>query len=66
MGQKEVDNLVKWTELLKGKSNYEVFKIIWDPKRDLTPKQRQALVKFHEKINIKTELTPYDKNWWKV
>jgi hypothetical protein len=48
----------KWYDALIGKSNYEAFRIIWDPKRDLTIKQKKTLVEYHREINDKAV---YDK-----
>jgi hypothetical protein len=44
-------NKEKWQKKLRGLNNYEAFQIIWSPKRSLTGKQRQALVKLHQEIN---------------
>jgi hypothetical protein len=46
-----MSNLDKWRKKLAGVSNYEAFRIIWDPKRPLTGPQRQALSKLHKEIN---------------
>jgi len=49
-------NRSKWEAALLGKSNYEAFRIIWNPRRDLTPKQRKALTELHKRINMDTEV----------
>lgn len=48
-----MSNTDKWIKALEGKNHFEAFKLIWDPKRNLTPEQRRALVKLHERINNK-------------
>lgn len=60
----------KWHDVLLGKTNYEAFKIIWSPKRNLTGEQRQRLVKYHQEINsgLKEKLfnDALDPSWWVV
>lgn len=43
-------NRDKWVEALSGLSNFDAFKIIWDPKRELTNEQRVRLMKLHQSL----------------
>jgi len=64
----EKTNREKWIEALRGKNHYEAFKLIWSPKRNLTGKQRQSLVRLHrqltDKNTQKTRKEALNTRWW--
>lgn len=46
----------QWYNALIGKTYYEAFQIIWNPKRNLNIQQRKALIEYHKKINDKIKI----------
>jgi hypothetical protein len=57
-------NTEKWIDLLKDKTAYEAWRLIWGSNRDLTTQQRKALVEVWGKINKVKNLKPEDSEWW--
>jgi hypothetical protein len=52
---------IKWSEELKGKENYQAYRLIYDLTRKLTIEQRNELWSYWKKINKKENINEIEE-----